>query len=348
MSAILLVRQPGLHTTVQDLGRTGAQRLGIPVSGALDSTALRVANVVVGNPPATAGLEMVGLGPTLEVETGSARVALAGAAATLIVETGDGARREVGGLQSVRIVAGDRIRIGAVSRAAVAYLAIEGGFDVPLFLGSRSTYARGVFGGFEGRSLRPGDRLRLIEAAADPRPEQQLLGVEFPPAQRVRVILGPQDDYFTAEAIATFLSRPYTVSREADRMGLRLEGEPLAHAKGYNIVSDGIAPGAIQVPGSGQPIVLLADRQTTGGYPKIATVISADLPALGRVLPGMTLHFEAISIQQAEKLRRAEEAWLQSLSSRLTPVRAEGLDLERLLDANLISGVVDAIRPSDM
>ncbi len=346
MSAILRVRQPGLHTTVQDMGRTGSQRLGIPVSGALDSIALRVANTVVGNPPGTAGLEMVGQGPTLEVEAGSARVAVAGAGAGLIVETVDGARREVPPLQSVRLVAGDRMRVGAISRATVAYLAIEGGLDVPLFLGSKSTYARGGFGGFEGRCLRPGDRLRLSEETAEPRPEQQLLGVEFPPATRVRVILGPQDNYFTAEAIATFLGQPYSVSREADRMGLRLEGATLAHAKGYNIVSDGIAPGAIQVPGSGQPIVLLADRQTTGGYPKIATVISVDLPALGRVLPGMTLNFEAITISQAEALRRADEDWLQGLSGRLVPVRAEGLDLDRLLDANLISGVIDAVRPS--
>jgi biotin-dependent carboxylase-like uncharacterized protein len=342
MSGILRVLQPGLRTTVQDLGRIGAQRLGIPVSGALDPIALRAANILVGNPQAAAALEMAALGPTLEVEAESVRIAIAGGSVTVVVERTDGSRREVPRLESIRLVEGDKLRIGAISGSAVAYLAIEGGLALPSFLGSLSTYVRGGFGGLDGRALIAGDRLPLVLSAVVARTELRLDALDLAPATTLRVVPGPQADYFTPEAMATFLGSPYVVTREADRMGLRLEGPRLAHAKGYNIVSDGIAPGSIQVPGSGQPIVLLADRQTTGGYPKIATVISADLAALGRVLPGMTLRFEATTVAEAQAARRAQEAEMSALANHLLPARPDGPDLERLYDANLVSGVVHA------
>ena len=342
MSSFLRVVQPGLRTTVQDLGRVGAQRFGIPVSGALDPVALRVANILVGNAEGTAGLEMTALGPTLQVEAEAARVALAGGRTSLIIERADGTYREVPPMQSIRLVAGDRLRVGTIAQTAVAYLAVEDGLALTPFLGSLSTYVRGGFGGLEGRILAAGDRLPLAAPQVEVRAEMRLDGYEIAPPAAVRVVLGPQDDYFTPETMARFLGAPYVVTREADRMGLRLEGPPLPHARDYNIVSDGIAPGSIQVPGSCQPIVLLADRQTTGGYPKIATVISADLPAFGRLLPGMTIRFQAVTVAEAQVARRALETEIAAFTSRLRPVGPDGPDLDRLYDANLVSGVIHA------
>ncbi len=342
-TAALKVIQPGISTTVQDLGRTGRQRFGIPVSGAADPIALRAANIVVGNAEATAGLEIVLAGPTLEVAADSVRVAIAGGNAELEVHRADGTDPiRVRGLQSVRLARGDRVKAGASGGSVVAYLAIEGGLDIPPFQSSLSTYVRGGFGGLAGRALSAGDRLPLRQASAPERAEVRLQGLELMPSQRIRIVLGPQDDYFTEEALRVLTGSPYTVSREADRMGFRLDGPALKHAKGFNIVSDGIAPGAIQVPGNGQPIILLADRQTTGGYPKIATVASVDLPALGRAGPGTVLRFEAIGVEEAQALRRAQEAEMAGLAARLSPVEAPSVNLARLFSENLISGVADA------
>ena len=348
MTSALKVLQPGLSSTVQDLGRSGFQRFGIPVSGAADPTALRAANVVVGNAPSTAGLEIVLMGPTLEVAAESVRVAVAGSGAAIEVHPVDGAdRRLVPALESVRLVRGDKLRVPPLSGTAVACLAIAGGFDLVPFQGSHATYVRGGFGGLDGRALQAGDLLPLGLDSAPDRAEATLDGVSLAPATIVRVVLGPQDDHFTPAAIETLLAAEYTVSREADRMGMRLDGPRLAHANGFDIVSDGIAPGAIQVPGSGQPIVLLADRQSTGGYPKIATVASVDLPALGRCLPGMRLRFTSVSVGAAQALRREHEAMMRSLPGRLRPVRAPGIDLSRLASENLVSGVIDAIGRCD-
>jgi biotin-dependent carboxylase-like uncharacterized protein len=345
MTAALRVIQPGLLTTVQDLGRVGYQRLGLPVSGALDPLALRAANVIVGNPEGVAGLEMAVTGPVLEVEAASVRVALAGFGAELIMEGNGSEPQRVPALESVRLAKGGRLRVVGLGRTATAVLAIEGGLELPAVLGSQSTYVRGGFGGLEGRPLRAGDRLPVVLDEVASREEARLDGFDLAPARRVRVVLGPQDDYFTVEAVAAFLGTPYTVTREADRMGVRLEGQRLEHARGYDIVSDGIAPGTIQVPGSCQPIVLLADRQTTGGYPKIATAISADLAALGRVLPGMVLTFEAVTVAEAQAARRALEAQMRALKGRLVATRRAGPDIAQLHEANLVSGVVDAHAP---
>ena len=347
MSPALRVLEPGLFTAVQDLGRTGYQRLGIPVSGALDPVALRVANVVVGNPQDTAGLKIALIGPMLEVLADSVRVALCGGGSVLTIENGDGEPRRVKALESVTLVRGARFRIATIEGTAVAYLAVAGGFDLPPFMGSLSTYVRGGFGGLDGRALRKNDTLPLARAAAPDRGDLQLEGMELSPARIVRVMPGPQDDWFTPDAMATFLSCDYVVTRDADRMGLRLDGPRLTHAKGANIVSDAIAPGAIQVPGNGLPIVLLADRQATGGYPKIATVISADLPALGRVSPGARLRFEAVTLEDAEAARLHLEARLSGLIRNLGPIRANGPDLARLLSHNLISGVTNAQHADD-
>lgn len=341
MSASLKVIAPGLQTTVQDLGRFGHQRLGIPVSGALDTTALRAANIVAGNAPGVAGLEMAMAGPTLEVVADSVRVAVAGGTTELQITGADGEARRVPTLQSVRLVRGDRLRVGSVAGSAVAYLAIEGGLELPPFLGSLSTYVRGAFGGLDGRALRDGDVLPLAAPGAPERTEVRLTGLQLLPLARVRVVLGPQHEDFTAEALERLVATDYTVTREADRMGLRLDGAKLDHVKGHNIVSDGIAPGAIQVPGNGLPIVLLADRQSTGGYPKIATVASADLPGLGRVSPGARIRFEVVPVAKAEAARRELEAMIADLAGRLEPAGGGELDPEKLMSLNLISGVVD-------
>lgn len=341
MSPRLRVHGPGLMTTVQDLGRHGYQRLGIPVSGAIDSVALRIANLIVGNPQGTAGLEMAYQGPTLEAVGGSVRVAVAGADAPIEIIAPE--PRRIPPLTSVTVKPGERFCVGPLRSAAVCYLAIEGGITLAAVMGSRSTYVRAGLGGFKGRPLAAGDELP-VAAANEGRSEQRIAAIDLAPPPRIRLILGPQDDYFTPGGIETLLTARYGVAAASDRMGMRLDGPPIEHAKGYNIVSDGIAPGAIQVPGSGQPIVLLADRQTTGGYPKIATVISADLPALGRLMPGAHVMFEPVTLRAAEAARRDLDAWIAALPSRLEP--ADGgpgmASVERLLDANLVSGVVDA------
>jgi len=335
MSAHLKIDRTGLSTTLQDLGRLGWQRYGVPVSGVLDPLAARLANALVGNKGCEAVLEILALGPAFTVEADSVRLALVGSDAGLTV---DGARIEPN--RSVLAPHGAKVAIGGFTDSACAMLAIEGGFDVPPVMGSRSTYLRGGFGGFEGHALRPGDRLPLARESATPGPDRRAGEIPYGDGP-VRLLLGPQDDWFESASIAEFLSGSYEITVEADRMGMRLSGPKLRHAKGFNIVSDGIATGALQVPGTGQPIVLLADHQTVGGYPKIANVISADLPRLGRMRPGGTIRFAAVTPEEAEAIRHAQEAALIRLIDAIGPLTAIPRS-EDLLEANLISGVVSA------
>ncbi len=337
----LAVLEPGLFTTIQDLGRFGFQELGMPVAGALDPLALRLANALVGNPQRAAGLEIALLGPALRVEAAGVRIAAVGPVALGLEREGQPpVPLETG--RTHRLARGDLLRLGAVDGAAVACLAVAGGFDLEPFLGSLSSYARAGIGPLGGKPLGAGTRLplRLDQAPAGGE-------VELPQAPDygggpVRVVLGPQEDRFTEEAVATFLSAEYRVGREADRMGLRLEGPALAHRGGADIASDGLVTGAIQVPGNGRPILLLNDRQTAGGYAKIATVISADLPRAGRLRPGDRLSFRAVAVEEAEALRRRQEEAVAGWIRGIRPVRpAGGIDLEALYGGNLVSGVVD-------
>jgi biotin-dependent carboxylase-like uncharacterized protein len=345
MRPALRLLSAGLLTTLQDRGRVGYQHLGIPVSGALDPVSLGAANLLVGNPPDSAALEIAYQGPALVVEADSVRIACVGAAAPIdLVGTARGGRRRLAMLESARLTRGQELHIGALTGGAVLYLAVAGGFDVPPVLGSRSTLVRAGIGGLDGRPLRVGDRLPLCQPRAAEAEEVRLAGLNLAPPPHFRIILGPQDDYFTAEALAVLAQVSFTVTPASDRMGMRLDGPRLRHSKGYNIVSDGIAPGAIQVPGNGLPIVLLADRQTTGGYPKIATVISADLPALGRLTPGAQVRFQVVSIEAAEAARREQATELAGLAQRLSPVsRPAEIDEGLLQRANLVSGMVDAL-----
>jgi biotin-dependent carboxylase-like uncharacterized protein len=342
MSAGLKVLAPGLHTTVQDLGRLGYQAIGVPVSGALDGFSLRLANALVGNSPGTPALEVLMSGPTFEVAADTVRVALAGVGANLAI----GAEKaRIGAGQSVTVRRGEVIEVVAGRQSACCYLAVEGGVAVALVLGSASTYVRAAIGGLDGRALRRGDFVPLAMARASERAELRLpLPLTPTRDQPIRVVLGPQQEYFTEEGVAAFLLAEFRISQSADRMGMRLDGPFLQHRRGWDIVSDAITTGAIQVPGSGQPILLLADHQTTGGYPKIATVISADLPVVGRRRPGDRLRFAAVTVEVAEELCRAAECHLAELAAKLEPIPDHpALDLGSLYDGNLISGVVSGV-----
>ena len=346
MRALSIVR-PGLLTTIQDLGRVGHQSLGIAVCGALDPVALRAANALAGNPPEAGALEVLHLGPTIVVEADNVRMSFAGPRATIEVLPDVAAirGRPVETMRSVRLRRGEVIRIGSLAGGAALYVAVEGGFEVAAVLGSVSTDIRAGIGGWHGRALIAGDRLPLRLMTASAREESRIAGLDLSPPSVVRAIVGPQGDYFSDPEMAAFFASTYTVGAGSNRMGMRLEGPPIAHARGHNITSDAIAPGSIQVPGSGQPIILLVDRQTTGGYPKIATVISADLPAVGRLTMGANIRFESVTMEEALRLRRLQLDELARIPERIEPVRngVEAVELApKLSDHNLISGVVDA------
>ena len=303
--AALLVTAPGLMTTVQDLGRHGYGRYGVPVGGALDECALRWANLLVGNEPDAAALEITLLGPTCTIiGTRPLVLALTGAdcGATL---NGAALPR----WQGFRCAPGDTLVLGGCKTGARAYLAVSGGIAVPLALGSRSTDLLSQFGGLAGRALRAGDRVPL--APPDELPPRYALPRDMIPQYEaevtLRVILGPQDERIEEAALATFLSASYTISNESNRMGARLLGPALTFrddSPGADILSEGIATGAIQVPTQGQPIILLAGHQTTGGYAKVATVIGADLWRLGQAPPGSSISFRAVSIGEAREALR--------------------------------------------
>jgi biotin-dependent carboxylase-like uncharacterized protein len=342
MSAGLKVLAPGLHTTVQDLGRPGYQAIGVPVSGALDGFSLRLANALVGNPAGTPALEVLISGPTFEVAADTVRVALSGAGASLAIGAENG---RVGAGQSATLPRGEVFQVVVGPQSACCYLAVEGGVTVPLVLGSASTCVRAAIGGLEGRALRRGDFVPLAVAHESDRAELRLSSQMVATGdQPIRVVLGPQQEYFTEEAVAAFLEAEFRISQSADRMGMRLDGPSLQHRLGWDIISDAITTGAIQVPGSGQPILLLADHQTTGGYPKIATVISADLPVVGQRRPGDALRFAAVAVDMAEQLCRDEERRLAELVAALEPVPANRrIDLPSLYSSNLIGGVISAV-----
>ncbi len=293
----------GMLTTVQDWGRYGYQRYGVPVAGAMDAFALQAANALVGNSPEAAALEISVAGPTAVAirATESCLIAVTGAALSFQVNA-----RSLPAWMAVFVRRGWTIELGDQKRVCWAYLAVAGGIDVPAVLGSKSTYLRGGFGGFQGRALREGDLVPIGQTAFD---LPSLAGKAFPPDRipsysdrpEVRVVLGPQDDHFTEEGITTFLSSEYEVSSTSDRMGYRLQGPQIAHHGSADIISDGIVLGAVQVPADEQPIVMMADRQTTGGYPKIAVVIGADIPLLAQCTPGdSVVTFKAVTVEQAQ------------------------------------------------
>ena len=345
MIPTLRILAAGLMTTVQDLGRVGYQRLGIPVGGALDALSLRAANLLVGNPPDAGGLEIIASGPAFAVEAESARVAFVGAAVDLVLtREASPSRSAIRVGQSALLRRGECLRAGSLKGSSTLYMAVEGGFDIAPVMGSVSTYLRGGLGGWRGRALKPGDCLPLKTPHPPERAELCVDPALFAPPRRFRVLEGPQSDHFSEDERAAFFRRDYVVGPGWNRMGMPLAGEALKPSRGYNVTSDGVVRGSIQIPGDGLPIVLLAEHQTTGGYPKIAAVISADLPALGRLGAGSKLAFERVSREEAEAARRAHATLIERLPSRLSPIDPTGsLDLPaRLGEANLVSGVIDA------
>jgi biotin-dependent carboxylase-like uncharacterized protein len=314
--SVLFVVEPGLLTSVQDLGRIGYQRVGIPPSGPMDRAAFVVANRLLGNPDAAAALECTIKGPRLEVRRPSV-VAVTGAPMGFTINGSEAPTWTI-----VRVQPGDVLGFQMASAGCRAYLAVAGGLDVPPVLGSRATYLRGRLGGLGGRALQKGDALGTLASSPPARPERAIpasLRPVYPAERECRVILGPQDDRFTPAGIRAFLEGPYEVTPQADRMGYRLKGPTIEHARGHDIVSDGIPLGGIQVPGEGQPIVLLVDRQTTGGYTKIATVIGVDIGAIGQTRPGHRVRFRRVTLEEAQAARAAEAAWVDRVAGEAVP-----------------------------
>jgi KipI family sensor histidine kinase inhibitor len=311
------ILRAGLLTTVQDRGRPGCQKFGVTASGAMDEVALRVGNILVGNSQGAAGLEISFVGPQIRI---LADVVLALTGAEMEADL-DG--QPVPWYQAFPARAGQLLDIRHCRRGMRGYLAVGGGLEVPVRLGSRSTSLAAGFGGLEGRPLRDGDLLKVgpvvglpARGAGRGAPRSWLPSFEVP--QTIRVVFGPQAEAFSEAGRHTFLASVYEVSPSSDRMGCRLEGPAIEHVGAADIISDWIPPGGIQVPGNGKPIVLLADRQTTGGYTKIATVIGPDLPKLAQLRPGDALRFTAVSVQEAQALACALERELAALEGSLT------------------------------
>ncbi|MDI6894638.1 MAG: biotin-dependent carboxyltransferase family protein [Bacillota bacterium] len=294
---LIRVMEGGLLTTVQDLGRPGYQALGVSPAGAVDEYALRMANWAVGNPAGAAALEITLIGPRLSF-TAETLIAIAGADLGPVV---DG--EPIPMWTAVPVRAGSVLAFTGGDCGCRAYLAVAGGIDVPPALGSRSTDLLGRFGGLEGRVLRAGDELPVGEpGSAGPRPVPPELVPVYPEHLLARVVLGPQEDHFTSEGVRVFLGSSYQVTPRSDRVGLRLEGPVIRHRGRADVVSDGMPAGAVQVPQDGRPLVVLANRQTVGGYPKIATVVSTDVWRLGQLRPGNRVSFHAVAPEEAHRL----------------------------------------------
>jgi antagonist of KipI len=305
----------GFFTTVQDLGRFGYQRYGVPVSGAMDLFALRAANLLAGNPESAAALEVTLAGPRIRFLRDMV-VAVAGA--DLEPRLDD---QPAPTWRPFAAPEGTVLGFGHARDGLRAYIALAGGIDVPVVLGSRSTFTRGELGGFDGRAIRAGDRLHVgqVDAIIHGRSIAKGDVPHYGHDHVVRVVLGPQADAFTPHGISTFLSSAYVVTPKSDRIGCRLEGPAVQHAHSADIVSDGNPFGAVQVAGDGLPMVLVADRGTTGGYTKLATVISADLPRLAQALPGDRVSFREIALAEAHRAVREQEAILYRIA-RSAPV----------------------------
>jgi antagonist of KipI len=311
MSTIEVVA-PGLLTTVQDLGREGFGPLGVSPSGAADAVSLRVGNRMVGNPEGAAALEMTLLGGAFAFPQG-AIVALAGSdfGATL-------AEAPVAPWTSIEVPVGGFLRVGPTRSGARCYLCVSGGIEEPLFLGSASTHLLSGLGGHEGRALRKGDVLRIgaplagIEAQFRQRTVSSPALQALAPRKVVRATPGPQADWFAEEALRAFYSTTYRVAEESNRMGLRLDGPPIADNVPGEMISEGMPLGAIQIASGGLPIILFVEQQTTGGYAKIANVISADFHCLGQLRPRDEVRFQPVDLDQARAALLQQEALLAS------------------------------------
>lgn len=298
------VLKAGMLTTVQDLGRTGYQSQGFSVAGVMDVRSFKIANLLLDNPENEAVLEFTLIGPTLQFTS-----------ETIIAITGGDFTPTLNGepvpmYEAVYVNRGDILKFGSARTGSRGYIAFSSYLDVPVVMGSRCTNLKSGIGGFKGRKLKDEDYInfRIKRRYLPYFLSRKLKPEDFSAEQEtLRVVLGPQDERFTKAGIETFLSEEYTVTSDFDRMGCRLEGAFIAAKEMGDMISDGIACGSIQVPSHGKPIILLSDRQTTGGYPKIATVASVDIPKLVQRKTDHKLRFQAISVQEAQQLYREEE-----------------------------------------
>ena len=331
----LAITSIGPASSVQDGGRFGAQRYGLTPSGAMDRLGLAAANCLAGNALFAAAIEIGPYGAALTARGGPVRVGLSGAP-----RSADIAGRAVAWGTSVTIADGETLKLGMARGGSFSYLAIEGGIKGEPMFGSLAVNARAGLGSPFPRPLQAGDELEV--ATASTAPERR---IDLPPAAAgpVRVVLGPQNDEFGDEALSLFLGSEWKISATSDRMGYRLEGPVIRHLHGHNIVSDGTVNGSIQVPGNGQPIVLMSDRGTSGGYPKIATVISADFGRFAQIPAGSPFRFKAVSIQEAQAEARKFAGLLRTLPDRLASIDAFDLNIEALQDANVAGVAVSAV-----
>jgi len=304
---VIRILDAGPQTTVQDLGRTGRMRYGIPPSGPVDRFAFVLANRLLGNPDTAAALECTLMGPRFEL-TAAGAIAVTGADMPVTVNGQDAP-----GWATIAVKSGDVVKLGAARTGVRSYVGFAGGLDVPLVLGSRATYLRGRIGGLQGRALRKGDELAILPSGSvNPRRVARRDIPDYTGEPTVRAVLGPQADRFTDEGLRALFGGRYEVLPQSDRMGSRLRGPRIEHARGHDIISDGIALGSIQVPGDGQPIVLLVDRQSTGGYTKAATICSSDIWRVGQARPGQWLRFQSIEVEEAHRLLRESDTALEA------------------------------------
>lgn len=305
------VIDPGPRTTIQDKGRLGYQNSGFAPSGYMDRVAARMANVLVGNEDSDAVVEFCLIGPTLYFDE---KVNLAVCGGDFEIEVGG---RTYPSDRAVRVPAGLRVRIKTGRVGIYGALAVGGGLDIPVVMGSRSTNLRCGIGGYKGRALQAGDVIPLRDPENGKKdfswrrmPPRRLVSPEDPEITKVRVIPGPQDEMFTESGIRTFYESVYEITSHSDRMGYRLTGPAVESRGGYDILSDGIVNGSIQISGTGEPIVMMADRQTTGGYAKIASIINVDIPLFAQLRPGQKVQFTQCSVQEAQQLiREADRKW---------------------------------------
>jgi 5-oxoprolinase (ATP-hydrolysing) subunit C len=331
----LVIASIGPASSVQDGGRPGSQRYGLVPSGAMDRLALAAANILVGNPIFAAAVEIGPFGASFTARDGAVRVALSGAP-----RNADIAERPVAFDTSATLADGETLTLGFARGGSFSYFAIEGGVQGEPMFGSLAVNARAGLGSPYPRPLQAGDELQT--AAPSGAAERR---IELPAAADgpIRVVLGPQDDEFGDEAKKLFLDSEWKISATSDRMGYRLEGPIIRHLHGHNIVSDGTVNGSIQVPGNGAPIVLMPDRGTSGGYPKIATVISADLGRFAQIPAGRGFRFKAISVAEAQAEVQNFAKLLRGLPDRLRDIENFDLNLEALQDANVAGAAVSAV-----
>lgn len=312
------IKNPGALTTVQDLGRFGYMNKGFSVSGAVDVFSMKLANALVGNPLGEAVLEATMMGPEILFRAPGV-VAVTGADMAPKLN-----RTECPMNRAVTVHTGDTLTLGFAKSGCRAYIAVAGGMEIETVLGSKSTNLKCGLGGFHGRALRTGDCIRFAQKAEtlshmekryyDPGRETFRAALPTDGVPILRAVKGPQEEYFTEKGLQTLTKTVYTVTNDSNRMACKLSGEPIEFVSSGDIISDGIVTGSIQVSSNGMPIVMLADHQTTGGYAKIGTVISADIPVLGQRKPGEKVRFAFVTVEEAQRLYLREKNFFESLS----------------------------------